>query len=210
MPTVSFSTTVTGDIASFNADTYRSNVEALTGIPASSITVSTSSATRRGRALQASFVVTASIVTINSASATLVSNAIAGETTATLSTRFGLTISSVSAPTTTFAVVYPSPSPPAISPLGLNNSASAQTAGDGDSGSDDSGGMIAAIVIAVVAVLALVAVLLFLRYRQSAAKQPSATVGKPVPVEMMVSSTGAKTTEVEIGEMQEEQKEAKI
>lgn len=196
MPVVSFTATVSGNVADFDTASYKQAVSTLTSMSVAAITVTTSVRRRAlqrvspGRNLQTSFSVITEITTASTSLADVVQSTVASESTASLSTKLGVTITAVTAPTVAVSVVYSSP-PPSPDLGELNNTAASQQTGS-DTGSDDSassGGLVAAVVVAVVSVVILLVTAAMIYNRRKLAKQPSAAVGQPVPVQMMVSAT---------------------
>ena len=183
MPAVSFDMTLSGTVADFDVDAFRTNFSRLLGTSPANVLVSTDSvpqASSSRRRLQATNSTGAGTFSINvvviAASAEEVDSltlTLSGYTPMSLSASLGVTVTSVSAPTATTTVVTSASPPP--SQIVLDSTASAQTAGT-DEATDNSGAIVGAVLGVVCAILLVVAIGFGLKYRMAKAKPTSTTV----------------------------------
>ena len=183
-PAVVFTTTLDGDMTTFDSAAYAANLAELVGVSPDSITLEISSV-RRARAL-AAFTVTATVITASTAIADTIQITLAALSPEEASTALGVTVTAVEEPVVSSVVVIASPPPP-TEPERTQEDAGKDLTDDDDNNVDEgglNGGTIAAIVVACVLALVIGIAIGAMVFKRRKGKK--ASLGTAVPVEMVV------------------------
>ena len=231
VPAVVFDAFVVGNVTDFDEPAYKLGIQTLTSTPVEQIQVSLSGAGRRLQA-SSSYTITTTITTSSSIVAGAVRDVISSPTAVTrLAQASGLTITSLSDPVVTMAVIYPPPPSPPPSPLppaqpgteytNVNGTLTTGIAGETAQALTGAQGTTSALagvsVVAVIAILVLIGGGFFLRrFLQRRGTStivkavPVTTIANPVASPDVISTTSASMAEVQMTVESNDSKESEL